>query len=675
MKNGILIRTLALVLALALPSCAALAASTAKDGEEEIDVTAYSYSIKPIYGNSPYYVYVRTDNPDPMSFRLYDPESVYYSDGQSAYFLQEDALYADVRYEDKATYRVKGGYVFMLDGSGTSDGGTLVLTQRKRVTSYYGDYNEYVDTQKKVSCQKLLDYTDGVIADFVKPGQSFFEALDAVQTGLYKYAIYPRGVADPDNPSKNTPWPLLASSPYEELSLNEHYDMMYEGYPGGMLLQKAYPYVLDSASFPGTIVAVARRLQPDCQIAIGAVHWERQITYNGETRTYGWAGRGTDDPIYTDQVDELYLFDGSSDDWAAPETATIDNCSEMLDSYNSVAAKNKTEYADQINGETFVKTITATGGTWIRVFVEGLGYKRDFAYVIPVENGRKTISNAWVDGRYIGKKEILILGAKFSDYPTAGIVVHNVQFTDDYGHVHKQDVRYDYDSATDTWVAYHYDYGFRNQQNAPASFTLTRAQVEAMKPDANSFEFPSHCLIYEGSAKPGTGRDIVTGTFRVVEGSDFCLMDWASVGEPYTLSDAFSFQGRTDDYPEGQAFKAWRIDGRLYASGETYTPTKDFEAVGIWKRMRAYMTGNCVVEAKVGKDETATGSIWCAFYDAAGMLVSAQRQQLKTGQREYQFDGASAYSDGATEARVFMVDDKLVPLGERETVELKWLPY
>ena len=479
---------------------------------------------------------------------------------------------------------------------------------------------------------------------------------------------------DSENPSKDTPWPLLASSPYAELSLNEHYDTMYENHPGGMLLQNAYPYVLDSYSWPNTITAVARKLEPSCQVAYGEVHWQREITYNGETRIYGWAGEGTSDPIYSDQVEELYLFDGSSKDWFNPKAATTKACFDKLYSYNEIAKENKTKYADLIEGDTFVNTIAATGGTWIRVYVEGfLGGDRNFAYMLPMprRNGCSPASDCWVDGRYISNKEIYVAGAKFSEHPTASIVAHDVQFTDDMGVTHKQDVRYDYDNATDSWIADYYAYNFNSEKNLPANLRLTRAQVKAMKPDANTMRFPTHCLIYDGSAKPGTPSDIVTVKLRITESSSFTLMDWAGVGEPYALPSASSFLGRTDDYPTGRQFKAWKVGSKLYEEGQTYTPKKDFEAVGTWKRFYAFMSDYYHVKAYVGSDETAKGRMYCAFYDAEGRLLATQFQELKAGETAYLFGDYDIYNAGAAQARLFMVDGNLIPLGDREIVEIK----
>ena len=78
----------------------------------DIDVTQYTYEVTPILTPYCYYVYVKTDNPDPTSFCLSDKDSKYWS--QDGYygsvpqcvwsiFNWEDKIdtFADVVYEDE----------------------------------------------------------------------------------------------------------------------------------------------------------------------------------------------------------------------------------------------------------------------------------------------------------------------------------------------------------------------------------------------------------------------------------------------------------------------------------------------------------------------------------------------------------------------------------------------
>ena len=95
-----------------------------------------------------YYLYVKTDNPAPPSFRLVDKTCQYYTEdsygeirvrtSESSYSVKEvdpgtyyisQYLYKDVAFEDEATFRVPGGYIFRADAS-YSDGGEFVLLQK-----------------------------------------------------------------------------------------------------------------------------------------------------------------------------------------------------------------------------------------------------------------------------------------------------------------------------------------------------------------------------------------------------------------------------------------------------------------------------------------------------------------------------------------------------------------
>ena len=96
------------------------------------------------------------------------------------------------KYEDASRYRVKGGYVFQYRSRAAySDGGDLILQQRKTGS---GSQGEYTDTAVTVSCPKLRSGLDVLIDRYTSSGMSFFEKLDAISAGLDHIAIYPRSV-------------------------------------------------------------------------------------------------------------------------------------------------------------------------------------------------------------------------------------------------------------------------------------------------------------------------------------------------------------------------------------------------------------------------------------------------------------------------------------------------
>ena len=485
-----------------------------------LDVTQYTYEVIPILAPFCHYVYVKTDNPDPTSFCLNDKDSVYWSqDGYygtvpqcvwSIYNWDEEIdTFADVVYENPETHRVKGGYIF-----GTPecdpDGGELVVQQRVFETRYGSlDYEKcFVDTDLTITCPPVKHYTDVLIEEYTDPSKSLFENLDAVEYALYDMAVYPLGVRNSDKPNEDRPYPFLACSGYQELWLNGWYSEMFAD--GKLLSRSAYPYLLDSLGFPGTIASIAESLEPECEVENGYYHWNVDITFNGETRTYGGAGTGNaDGVIYTKRATKDFKFDGSADDWF--RNGTLETYREKLLQYASYATEDLSEYADLIEGETFRNTITATGGTWIRVGQEGWNFDTDraFAYEIPTEYGCTELSDAWVDGRYVGSYEHNVIGVKFSDYPNADIVVSKMHYTDSHGAEHTQDVLFSYNEEDDNWTAkdaWDGPYG----EALPEELILTRAQVEAMHVDRNTDLNPAECLIYDGTVYPGTPSNSIS---------------------------------------------------------------------------------------------------------------------------------------------------------------------
>ena len=229
--------------------------------------------------------------------------------------------------------------------------------------------NTYAYTEVTIPCSGLKTYTDWLVEQNTSEGMSFFEKLDAVQACLDEIAVYPRSVLDSDSPSEDYPYPLLATSPYPELSLNEHYNM-FDYYYDGTLLYAAYPFVLDSASFPGTMRSIALTLDPEAVVeSVPYEHWEISVTLNGETHEYGGAGRGGNDPLFTADVRKYFRFDNSADDLGTHGTVQLYN--PLFDACETAAAAGMAPYIDLIAGDTFKNTIAETGGTWMRVATPG----------------------------------------------------------------------------------------------------------------------------------------------------------------------------------------------------------------------------------------------------------------------------------------------------------------
>ena len=510
------------------------------------DVTDYSYTVTPLLEPFCYYLYVQTDNPDPTSFRLVDDESILYESGDRgsisvdsgngyAYFTEVDPgtyycpriRFPDVVYENADTYRVPGGYIFRAEDA-FSDGGEFVLLQK----TYSGSdilEDRFEKTDIRIPCQSLTTRVGYLIDTCTDETMTFFEKMDAVQARLNEIAVYPRSVYDTDSPNESRPYPLLAASPYPELDFNQHYDM-YHVLSSGILTARTYPFVLDSLGVPGTMQSVAQEMEPECQVAGGATHALVDVTFEGETRTYGGAGAGGNDPLYSNRIRKVFTFQGTED---LGRNGTVEDYRDVLLGYQTVASEDLQKYQDLVGGTTFKKTIRETGGTWIRVATEGWGYGQSFGYAVPIGDAVLYVSEGWVDGRYINIHEILSTGAKFEDHPTADIVLQDVTYTDYYGKSHTQDVIYTYDAGKDAWIApgFYENLWYGTYWPLPEELVLTREEVAAMELDGNSSHVPESGLVYDGLEYPGTPFQVTLVTGVQVPESVQIYVD-----EEYTLT-------------------------------------------------------------------------------------------------------------------------------------------
>ncbi|MCI8331255.1 MAG: hypothetical protein HFE78_00285 [Clostridiales bacterium] len=489
--------------------------------EEIVNAAGYNYTITPILSPFAYYLYVQTDNPDPTSFRLLDESSEFFtaedkgeirlptsSNSYSVKYVDPGTYYnspqryKDVAYEDETTGRVAGGYIFIANKF-FSDGGQFTLLQKTRSgSSILGD--EFVKTSVRIACPRLETRYSYLIDTCTTESMSFFEKLDAVQSRLDKLAVYPNSIFDVDRPSEDHPYPLLASSPYPELVLNEHYNM-YETVSDGLLLASAYPFILDSASFPGTMRTIAKTLEPSCEISAGGTHAYSKITFNNETKTYGGAGEGGYTPLRSDKTGKPFTF---RQDAEMTLKSTVEDYLAKLMSYKTIANQDMAEYRSQIVGDIYRQTIQKTGGTWIRIATEGgFGFGQTFGYAVPLGGFVRIASDAWVDGRYINQYERVELNVAFESHPKADIIKHNVTYTDRNGESHTQDVLYSYNAADDNWTApYFYFNGFWSVDGTelPPELILSRKEAEALVKGTDGTRVPETGLVYDGTEPPGT---------------------------------------------------------------------------------------------------------------------------------------------------------------------------
>ena len=483
----------------------------------------YTYEVTPLLPPFNDLVFVKTGNPDPLSFRLVDKNAKKDGDDYTPAFLPCKQKFVDVKYENEKILRVNGGYIFKSDRwTSEPDGGNLTLQvvnmgyEDSAWCEYSGggmsfrggDENKiYSDTNVKVKCQKLKNYIDFIVDKYTDKSKGLFENLDAVQAVLDKAAVYPKAVVDSSKRKTSMPYPALATSPYVELSLNSHYEIFESA--GALLLSWLYPFVLSSASFPGTMSAVAKKLEPNCKVESDSMHWLIKVTYKGKTKTYGGAGYGSTNEIYSSDVKKTYTFRGGENDFASG--VGMGTMSKKLIEYGDKGDEKIAIIQNKYDLSSSGLAKKVGKGAWIKVMQEGLfSAGVDISYVMPYKdykNWAYPVNDIWIDGRYVNDHEAWDVGAKFKDHPTASILVKNVTYKDYMGVSHTEHMKYDYDSFLKKWSAEWYftrGYSYQGMPETPEKFFLTLEQVKAMKPDRNTNTIPNTVLIYDGSAAPGT---------------------------------------------------------------------------------------------------------------------------------------------------------------------------
>lgn len=486
------------------------------------DVTKYSYEIIPLLAPFNSYYYVKTDNPNPGYIQFVDKESKYYNADEKVSSnpcsIRPSLMrFSDVVYENYETGRVNGGYIFVRDNGYNMDGGTLVLQQANReyksTGSYSTTYCTYTDTNVTVSCPTVCPAANYLIDTYTNSGMSFFEKLDRVEVALNELAVYPCTVADGNAAIRS--YPALAASPYYELGLNTHYENIYPQ-AGNLLLKAMYPYVLDSLGFPNMMYSVAKKLDESCTGKAGSTHYLVEISYGGKTDTYGGAGRGSTNPIISTKVDSYFKFDGSASDYygkydiAAIKTKYLN--------YKSASDRVYSEFADKVTGTNSTFYNKTKNGTWIRIGIEGTN-RSTYAYVSAVysANSSSSLTNTWVDGRFIGIYERIEPGVKWGDTLPYGnnysidttksnILLRNITHIDRSGNTVTSDILYKYWDGIDAWVAN--GYSSSSASTLADELVLTRDEVQALISsgaiDGNTNTLPEHGLIYDGTAEPGT---------------------------------------------------------------------------------------------------------------------------------------------------------------------------
>ncbi len=523
--------------------------------EEKTGAERYSYEVIPLMAPFNSYFYIKTDNPDPDSFRFVDEKTEYADKGKTGSVTPTDTVFSDVKYENVKTKRVKGGYI--ATGSAT-DGGELRL-QAGKVTGTHSIYNvttgetttekdyEYKDTAVTVQVAGLKDVVDYLISTYGDSSKSYFDNLSGIQSGFSSECLY-SGVYVLGEQKKST------TAPYYGLSTSPHVDQTfyiqspyYRADSKSMLISALYPMKYDSIGFPSVMMTIAKKLDGKAAVKwSSSAHYLVDVTYNGETRSYGGAGSGGGQGINANQIKYWYSFDGSNSD--AYMKRNLKDVSAMIREYGAMEVPEEAADLPELTWASVRQTVGKEGSyVKLTLLTSIFGGSTD-GYTFMYDDGSASegsqgwgavgyFTNAWYDGRYFNNWEYYYPGAKFEDTvktesPSIILKDVSIRLPDDgktyYYNYNTMDkvsqyntetgvwsgfMTYFYDSESQTWKAdilndikYREDYNYKSieDQNFIDACTITMDEALAMNLDANTDKEPESYYIYNRATSPGT---------------------------------------------------------------------------------------------------------------------------------------------------------------------------
>ena len=529
-------------------------------GAEKVDsasaqksVTDYSYTVTPLLEPFNEYFFVKTDNPDPCSFRFIDKSSIYGDSGNISpnrdYRNDGPYLYEDIKYENIQTGRVDGGYIFR--GSYT-DGGEVEL--QSNVSTYYS--STWEDTGVKLRLPTLKDDVDYLI-DTYATKSDFFDNMDAVESGFSSICLYSGSYIRGELYKVGDYWGMSTSPHKDQLFYIQSPYKRKNSKP--LFASTAYPYRYDSLGFPSVMSTVAKRLDSTAEVSWNEdYHYLVDVTYNGETRSYGGAGTGEGQGISNDKIKQYFTFTNSS------AKLTTDSLRELLKYYASIKMEDDVPREDALTWKSIYDTVGE--GSWVRLITitgifggSGIGYSYlykdgdgDYFSTQNAGNAGGEIywggdlgyaSDVWVDGRYVDAYENFVPGEKFENHPTSSIFIktdlplvkYKTEYKYDYDtgkyvsystvtsvEIKKNNVLFNYSSDDNIWTA---SYG--SFENGYAYYdkikefvekgqldkkyldmvTLTPDEVKALKVDRNTDAVPDKYFVYDMTEEPGTSSE------------------------------------------------------------------------------------------------------------------------------------------------------------------------
>ena len=528
----------------------------------------YTYTITPLLTPFNEYFFVKTDNPDPKSFRFADKSSKYSDDANISFdyddFDDEITLYADIKYDDPKTGRVNGGYIFT---SYNTDGGEIVLQSRD---DDYDSWNvTWSDTNVRLVLPALKDEADYLI-DTYATKTSFFDNMDAVQEGLSSICHYSGSYIRGKIIKTDDYW-FVATAGHIDQSLYIYSPYEREG-TQSLFASAIYTFRHDSLGFPGMMAEISERLDKSSSYTGNSFsHWLVDVTYNGETRSYG--GNGDIHGKGIDKEDILQYFSFGTNG----TKFTLESIDKLLKDYASLNIEDNIPREDSLTWEKIYDRIgegawirmsnthTKVSGKWVLgsqsytyLYRQGYGDYLNYdewgvGYSQYLDGDLGYLCDAWVDGRYIGKWRYFVPGEKFEDHPTSSVLLDSVKVpqltydysyrynydTDEYEEVYtnirveekiKKNVLFEYDggiwkasySAFDNNCANYFgvaelaEKGLIDKKYLDM-VTLTEEEVRALKVDRKTNITPKTGYIYDGIDAPGTPYTLVPLTSKDIK--------------------------------------------------------------------------------------------------------------------------------------------------------------
>ncbi len=544
-------------------------------------VTDYTYKITPILEPFNEYFFVQTDNPDPTSFRFADKSSIY-SDDSSIVFDWDDwdeeiSLYEDIKYENRETGRVNGGYIFK---SYDTDGGEIVLQSKN--DAYYSWDVTWSDTNVKLKLPILKDDVDYLIDTYANQS-NFFDNMDAVQDGFSSICLYSGSYIRGELHKGGLFW-SLSTSPHKDQTFYIQ-SPYYRDDNKSLFSSAIYPYRYDSLGFPSVMAAISKRLDSSSSYEWDSnYHYLINVTYGGETRSYGGSGNGEGQGISEDKIKQYFTFGTNG------TKVTLESARQLLNDYAAIEMEDDVPCENALTWESVCDRIG--NGAWVRLY--GFG-RSGYSYLYnegdgkshwadPAGNNGAEIywggdlghaSDTWVDGRYVDLWESFVPGEKFEDHPTSDIILKNVtvpQITYDLEYKYNYSTgSYDYkytnfqitekektvlfcysesdniwkasyeafdDDCADYWrIADFVEKGLIDKKYLDM-VTITLDEVKTLEVDKNTDTVPDDYFIYDGNVEPGTSiKDNTFKGWKKIDGKwyyydSFCTMQtgWIKYG-------------------------------------------------------------------------------------------------------------------------------------------------